>query len=245
MKANNVRHGALEEYAPNHFMVHDIRVRPFIRGEGDVEGNRFVMTSWRRDGLMARLAERGLVMVTIESLTESLPALPAPFPIADEARWQPLGHPSERWSFYDPRQRAVVACETVSHADQQGVWLYPGCMVRRRRGRGLAEWYRSQVQGAHTLQYTPLDEDSAVLQGLSQACAYTHDPIALRASATGAVVVEIPYLPRAHQAVLARCATTDRNGLVWQCHPDHLHLVAGVLARVNLFLTNSESNSHA
>ncbi len=178
-------------------------------------------------------------------MTESLPALPAPFPIADEARWQPLGHPSERWSFYDPRQRAIVACETVSHADQQGVWLYPGCMVRRRRGRGLAEWYRSQVQGAHTLQYTPLDEDSALLQGLSQACAYTHDPIALRASATGDVVVEIPYLPRAHQAVLARCATTDRNGLVWQCHPDHLHLVAGVLARVNLFLTNSESNSHA
>jgi hypothetical protein len=95
------------------------------------------------------------------------------------------------------------------------------------------------------LQYTPLDEDSALLQGLSQACAYTHDPIALRASATGDVVVEIPYLPRAHQVVLARCATTDRNGLVWQCHPDHLHLVAGVLARVNLFLTNSESNSHA
>jgi hypothetical protein len=245
MKANNVRHGALEEYAPNHFMVHDIRVRPFIRGEGDVEGNRFVMTSWRRDGLMARLAERGLVMVTIESLTESLPPLPAPSPIADEARWQPLGHPSERWSFYDPRQRAVVACETVTHADQQGVWLYPGCMVRRRRGRGQAEWYRSQPQGAHTIQYTLLDEDSALLQGLAQASTYTHEPIAVRAGENDAVVVTIPLLPQAHQAVLARCATTDRDGLVWQCHPDHLHLVVGVLARVDLVLTNSESNPHA
>lgn len=245
MKANNVRHGALEEYAPNHFMVHDIRVRPFIRGEGDVEGNRFVMTSWRRDGLMARLAERGLVMVTIESLTESLPALPAPASIADDARWQPLGHPSERWSFYDPRQRAVVTCETVSHADQQGVWLYPGCMVRRRRGRGQAEWYRSQSQGTHTIQYTPIDEDSALLQGLSQASTYPHDPITVRAGENGAVVVTIPLLPRAHQAVLARCATTDRNGLVWQCHPDHLHLVTGVLARVQVFVTNSERDSHA
>ncbi len=245
MKANNVRHGALEEYAPNHFMVHDIRVRPFIRGEGDVEGNRFVMTSWRRDGLMARLAERGLVMVTIESLTESLPPLPAPSPIADEARWQPLGHPSERWSYYDPRQRAVVTCDTVSHADQQGVWLYPGCMVRRRRGRGQAEWYRSQPQGAHTIQYTPLAEDTALLQGLAQATGYTHEPIALRAGTNGDVAVTIPLLPKVHQSVLSRCATTDRDGLVWQCHPDHLHLVAGVLARVQVFLTNSESNPHA
>jgi len=57
--------------------------------------------------------------------------------------------------------------------------------------------------------------------------------------------VTIPLLPKAHLAVLARCATTDRDGLVWQCHPDHLHLVAGVLARAKLVLTNSESNSHA
>ncbi len=245
MKANKVRHGALEEYAPNHFMVHDIRVRPFIRGEGDVEGNRFVMTSWRRDGLMARLAERGLIMVTIESLTESLPALPVPASIADEARWHPLGHASERWSYYDPRQRGIIACETVTHTDQQGIWLYPGCMVRRRRGRGQAEWYRSQTQGTHTIQFTPLDEDSAVLQGLAQATRYTQEPIAVRAGENEHVIVEIPLLPRAHQGVLARCATPDREGLVWQCHPDHLHLVSGVLARVNVFLTNSESNPHA
>lgn len=245
MKANKVRHGALEEYAPNHFMVHDIRVRPFIRGEGDVEGNRFVMTSWRRDGLMARLAERGLVMVTIESLTAALPALPAPLPIADAPRWQPLGHSSERWSYYDPRHHAVVACETLTHADQQGVWLYPGWMVRRRRGRGQAEWYRSQTQGAHTLQYTPIDDDSALLQGLAQATRYTHDPIVVRAAENGAVRVTIPLLPRPHQGVLARCASSDRDGLEWHCHPDHLHLVVGVLARVNLVLTNSESNPRA
>ncbi|NBU63871.1 MAG: hypothetical protein EBS29_05140 [Chloroflexia bacterium] len=240
-----MRHGALEEYAPNHFMVHDIRVRPFIRGEGDVEGNRFVLTSWRRDGLMARLAERGLVMVTIESLTEALPPLPAPSPIADDVRWQPLGHPSERWSYYDPRQRAVVACETVSHAEQHGVWLHPGCMVRRRRGRGQAEWYRSQPQGTHTIQYTPLAEDTALLQGLAQATGYTHAPIALRAGENGDVAVTIPLLPKAHQSVLARCATSDRNGLVWQCPTAHLPLVVGVLARVQVVLTNNESNPHA
>jgi hypothetical protein len=184
-------------------------------------------------------------MVTIESLTEALPPLPAPSPIADEARWQPLGHVSERWSYYDPRQRVVVGCETTSHAGQHGVWLLPGCMVRRRRGRGQAEWYRSQLQGANTIQYTPITEDIALLQGLHEATRYTHQPIALRAGTNGDVAVTIPRYRKAHQSVLARCASTDRDGLVWHCHPDHLHLVAGVLARVQVFLTNSESNPHA
>lgn len=235
MKANSAARAALEECAPNVFIIHDIRVRPFLHGEGDRDGNRFVLTSWRRDGLIARIRERGLDVATFESQIAALPALPRPPSIADAPRWQRLGHADERWSYYDPTTRQIVSCAVDTHKSQSGVWLYPGWVVRRRRGRGAGEWYCAAIQGSDTLQYMRLhDEDAALLCGLAQAHTCAHPPLVVTPVNDDVVQLTTPILPQVYQRCAGRWATSDRTGTTWQLPHAQLALMQQMLARLGI-----------
>lgn len=232
MKANNAPRVALEECAPNVFIVHDIRVRPFLQGEGERDGNRFVLTSWRRDGLFARLRERGLDVSTFASQIHDLPALP-PVTVPDlPPRWYRLGHADERWSMYDPATRQIGACVPDTTQSQAGVWLTPGAVVRRRRGRGAGEWYAVTAQGADALQFRHLSDDDAILAGLAQASCYDHAPLQLIPTAPDQVILVTPILPVVYQRCAGRWATSDRHGTTWQLQPAQLPLMHQLLARL-------------
>ena len=49
----------LEEVRPHIFQIHYPRVVSTLKGEGVINGQQFELTSWRREGLLARLRERG------------------------------------------------------------------------------------------------------------------------------------------------------------------------------------------
>ncbi len=234
MKANSPSRVALEECAPNVFIVHDIRVRPFLHGEGTYDGNRFVLTSWRRDGIFARIRERGLDVASLDTQITTLPALPAAPRIAEHPRWQGLGHPDERWSYYDPTRRTVAACDAVIHDQQHGVWIHPGWVVRRRRGRGAGDWYRSAAQGAHALQYTRIDDDAALLCGLAQAARYPHPPLPITWQAPDVVVIVTPLIPLHYQQCAKRWATGNRDGTTWQMPAAHLVWMQRLLSRLGI-----------
>lgn len=71
----------LEEVRPDLFVVHNPAAGPVLRGEGLREGDRFRLTSWRREGLVARLRDRGFVVLTLTDQIAALPPLPvAPSP---------------------------------------------------------------------------------------------------------------------------------------------------------------------
>ena len=234
MKANSSSRVALEECAPNVFIVHDIRVRPFLHGEGTYDGNRFVLTSWRRDGIFARIRERGLDVASLDSQITDLPALPVAPRIDAQPRWQRLGHPDERWSYYDPTRRAVGACDAVTHDHQQGVWIHPGWVVRRRRGRGAGDWYRSAPQGAQALQYTRIDDDAALLCGLAQAARHPHPPLQITAPTSDVVVIVTPVMPQSYQHCAKRWASGDRDGTTWQMPGAHLVWMQRLLSRLGI-----------
>lgn len=236
MKANNPPRVALEECAPNVFIVHDIRVRPFLHGEGDYTGNRFVLTSWRRDGLFARIRDRGLEVASLDAQIAALPTLPPAPPLAATPRWHVIGHADERWSYYDAPSRTIIPCTVSDQQSRAVVAITPGWLVRRRRGRGGGEWYRTMVQGSDTIQLTHIDQDAALLCGLAQAATYVHAPLPLTPQSADVVVLRTPVLPQPYIQCANRWATSDRDGITWHVPVAHLHWMQHLLARLSIVI---------
>jgi hypothetical protein len=210
----------LEEIRPDSFLVHNPAIGPLLSGEGERNGDRFRLTTWRREGLIGRLRARSFVVHTLADQIAALPDLPAAGP-----RGALLTRPSvqgERISVFgaDP-PGWVPAPETPA-----GVQLREGEVIRRRRGRGPANYYRVGPGGA--LQ--PLSEDAAVQLGYAQIAAQA-PTIALQPHEAGAFLADLP-LPRTHRLLLGRIAEATRSG--WTIAPASIPLVESLLARLRL-----------
>jgi len=232
MKGNNPP-TAFEELTPNIFVVHDIRVTPFLRGEGELMGNRFTLTSWRRDGLFARIRQRGLSVASLDDQIADLPRLPHA-PSLGDSHWHPsTAH--ERWSMYDPAQRMLVPLERTPRNTQSGVMIPLGAVVRRRHGRGIPEWFGCHALNGYHLDLVPLDEDTALLYALAQAA-----PVApaLRWERIDTFAhLAVPHLPRPHMNLLGRLARFDQLRQTWATEITHLTFLSQFLHRVGIALT--------
>src|SRR5262245_33377616 len=93
----------LEEIAPNRFLVHNARANALLKSEGTIAGRLFELTTWRRDGLIARLRDRGFEVRTLADRLESLPSPPAPPPLGGPG-WRPLASAIEHFSHFDLRR---------------------------------------------------------------------------------------------------------------------------------------------
>jgi hypothetical protein len=226
----------LEEVRPSLFFIHNTAAAPTLRGEGEREGDRFRLTGWRREGLLARLRAKGFVVLTLADQIAALPALPPAVPPGP------------------PLTRSLAAGERISYFAMPGPALAPGwqpappapdapaavCLregwvVRRRKGRGPGAYY-SVARGG--LQ--PLDEDAALRLGLAQVA--LDGPSLLSAhSVEGGRLVPEPPLPAEHRALLSRIA--DRRDGGWLVAPAALPLAAALLARVGLTLQAEEAGA--
>lgn len=233
MKGNNPP-VSFEELTPNIFVVHDIRVTPFLRGEGELVGNRFTLTSWRRDGLFARIRQRGLIMASLDDQIAELPRLPHA-PLIGDAHWHPLGTPQIRWSMYDPNQRILVPLEPVMLNERAGVMMPLGAVVRRRNGRGIPEWFGCHALKGSQLDLVALDEDNALLYGLAQAAAVA--PALPWERINTFAYLTIPQLPRQHIQLLGRLARFDQERQQWSTEITHLTFLSQFLQRVGITLT--------
>ncbi|HWQ12813.1 MAG TPA: hypothetical protein VNL77_08435 [Roseiflexaceae bacterium] len=200
----------LEEIAPNRFLIHDPRARMIVKGEGVVEGNRFMLTGRRRAGLLARLRERGFRVLALEDRIAALPRLPAPPPAAAPL-WRPLASPAERLSAFDPAACRWQPLAPVLHDGRSGVWLRPGWPVRRRHGRGPADFFLAQVERSGA-GLRPLDEERALLHGYALAA---EAGTALHAvpHPEGLLIPAVDLPPR-HRALLRTIAAETPEGLL-------------------------------
>ena len=233
MKANKAPKYAIEEITPNHFIVNDVRVTPFLRGEGDLVGNRFTLTSWRRNGMLARIAERGLTVYALEQMIEKLPHLPMTIPIGEEV-FHPQHNTTDRYSFFHPVTYSITPCEPYTHEGAEGVIMRLGTIIRVRRSRGMTEWYVCRM-GGRQLQWThPLSEQTALLHGFSQA---QFEAPELTASVVDDVVsVALPALPDAYERLLRKCALPDAQVRAWTFPMAHAVFVVQILAHLGITL---------
>lgn len=215
----------LEELRPGRFLIHNPAVGPALRGEGVREGDRFTLTSQRRDGLMARIRARGFSVISLAERITALPALPATIPTGAMHVLPLAAH--ERVSVFrgtPPGWQPVTATDIPPHH----VVLYDGWIIWKRKGRGPGSYYLVEQRGLH-----PLSRDEALLQGYAQSAAHTYI-LRIEPNDKGEITLPDLPLPREYEIVLGRIAT--RHGNSWLITTSDLPLVATLLGRLGYAL---------
>lgn len=212
----------LEEVRLNRFLVHNPLVGGVLRGEGEREGDRFTLTSWRRDGLIARLRTRQFKVLTLADQVAALPPLPAAEPPGAPFE-RPLT-PNERISIFAGPTGWQPAPSSPTRSD--AVILRSGQVIRRRKGRGPGSFYFVAPGTLRTL-----DEAQAIRQGYAQLAFAGHTPVQLEQLDTAFLLPDLP-LPPEQQALLGRLA--DRTAAGWHVAPEAVELVAALLAPLGI-----------
>ncbi|MCX7790972.1 MAG: hypothetical protein N2378_10060 [Chloroflexaceae bacterium] len=213
----------LEEVRPDLFVVHNPAAGPVLRGDGLREGDRFRLTTWRREGLIARLRNRGFDVLTLADQIAALPPLPLVAPPGEPFTWQFA--PGERISYFaaDPpgwHEAPNLAPDRVS--------LREGWVIRRRKGRGPADYYRA---GRGTL--TVVDETTALHLGYALIAQQGGAALSADRAGEGWRLPDVP-LPPEHRRLFGRFATHTRDG--WLIPAAALPLATALLARLGLHL---------
>ena len=212
-----------EEARPGLFIIHNPAIGPALRGEGDREGDRFTLTSWRGEGLVARLRARSFTVLTLADQAAALPGLPAVDPPGAS-----LAHTlaaSERISYFAAEP---LGWEPAPDAGPGAVSLREGWALRRRRSRGPFSYY--QLVGG-TL--APRGEDAALRIGYAQATIAGALAVAVAPVEGGHLLADLP-LPAAHRRVLGRIAEHTPQG--WVISPTGIPAAAAILARLGVNL---------
>jgi hypothetical protein len=215
----------IEELRPDLFVVHNPAAGPTLRGEGEREGDRFRLTTWRRDGLIARLRARGFAVLTLADQIAALPGLP---PAA------PLGPPLPR-SFASAERVSVFGGDPPgwrpappAPGEPDAPLIGEGQVIRRRKGRGPAS-YALVARGG----LRPLGEDEALRHGYAELSLGLPAPIELQPGEQGPLLPDLP-LPAAHRSLLGRFAARTGDG--WLISAGAVELAAALLARLGLRL---------
>ncbi|MEF3273070.1 MAG: hypothetical protein K6356_01510 [Chloroflexus sp.] len=224
--ASRRRSGApadFEEIRPNLFLIHNPAIGPVLRGEGEREGIHFRLTSWRRAGLLGRLAGRGFVTLTIPDRIAALPKPPKS--ILGPVRTLTVGD----------RQQLSILDLTAPHgwrlltAHTNGiVSLSEGQIVRRRRGRGPVEYLRVTGGG---WQVVPADE--AILTAYGQLT--TRPALTLTPTPDGWILPELP-LPGSYRRVLSQIATAHPQGWLLRSELERM-MASELLAKLGVDIT--------
>jgi hypothetical protein len=226
----------LEEISPRQFLVRNPQVRPFLKGEGHFDGNRFELTTWRREGLLARLRAHTFTVHTLDDRIAELPPLPPTMPVG-----APCSRPvssSERYSFFDPQTLTWTAIETQKEHGQPEVLLHAGWIIRRRRGRGPASYYRVTCERSGGAGILPLSETEALLAGYAHATAVDQPALPVNRTAQYYHLPTIP-LPPPHHQLMQRLGQQTEQGR--QIDEQGWPLAREVYARLGLTLEEPET----
>jgi hypothetical protein len=202
----------LEEIAPGRFLIHDPQVSRLLKGEGTLSGRLFELTTWRREGLLARLRGRGFKVLTLADLAASLPGPPSPPPIGGPG-WRQLSSAIEQISRFDLLNLRWHPLELEISDGAPGVTIYDGWVLRRRKGRGAASFYLAIRERGGGVGLQPLDETSAILAGYAQALALDDRPLLVERRGDRMLLPQV-MLPPPHRSLLLRVATEGEQGLL-------------------------------
>lgn len=200
----------IEEIGLGRFIVRDARANPLLKGEGELAGNRFTLTSHRRGGLLARLRERGFRVRAAEDRIAALPRLPEPLPLGQDAAVR-LGSSADRVSWFDPRALRWIALAPSRDGAAEYVTVPQGAAVRRRRSRGQADYYLARPEGAG-VWLTGVSHNQALLAGYAQAAA--DRPVLVARLVGGEALLPDLELPEPHHEALRQIGREERGALL-------------------------------
>lgn len=219
----------LDEVAPNRFLFRSSRLTQVLKSEGRIEGHMFVLTGWRRDGLMARLRADGFTVSTLADQITALPVRPSP-PDVGPARPRLLMR-NDRYSRFDtPYTGWVPIVPVAAEGSPPSVMLPLGLPVRKRQGRGPTSFYRVVREGTGS-GLAPMGENTALLLAYAHLAATEPFSVTLQATAQGVVLPQIE-LPAPYRVFMRRLATESAEG--WLADADSALVVCAVYARLGV-----------
>lgn len=240
MKASRRQAFDLDEVAPNHFAIGNPHITSAIKSEGVVTGRMFELTGWRREGLIARLRERGFAVRTIADRIAKLPAPPAPLPIGAPG-WRAQATAIEQFSHFDLGLLRWHALAPEQRDGVSGVTICDGWVLRRRKGRNPATFYLAHRERAGGVGLHPLDETAALLQGYAQALAFDARPLLVgpAGAADGPLLLPALELPPPYREAITLCAKQGADG--WLVERGGWPLAQELFARLGVRLTLDEA----
>ncbi|MFV9503089.1 MAG: hypothetical protein AB4911_00845 [Oscillochloridaceae bacterium umkhey_bin13] len=218
----------LEELRPGYFVVHNSAVGPGLRGEGERDGDRFRLTSWRREGLIARLRAKEFVVLTLSDQIAALPALPtiaSPGPMITHTLAR-----QERISGFGVDPHGVPGWQPLAETAPGQVCLALGWSIRRRKGRSPGSYAHVSPAGLQPLA----DEEAAIRLGYAVLSHTNQRPPLATTGDEQSRWLPVFALPQAHRTLLGRIA--ERGAAGWRFAVTDQPLVAALLARLGLAL---------
>jgi|GEM_PF-397946 hypothetical protein len=229
----------LEEIKPHIFLIHDSRMNSILKGEGKIAGQRFELTSWRREGLLARLRDRGFNVRTLADQVDKLPNPPR-VGLPSGTMLRPLSTTIERFSYFDPDSLNWVTLEPFEHEGQKVVQLLDGAVIRRRKGRGASDYYLAFRERTGGAGLRPIDESKAILTGYGQATAQHNRDIDAKKLDKAYILPDL-ILPEPYRKLLARIGERIDEG--WRIHQRGWPLAQEIFARLGILLRAVEAPS--
>ncbi len=227
----------LDEVRPDRFVINNNKIRPFLKGEGVTVGRFFELGTWRREGLIARLRERGF---NVRTLSDRIAALP---------RIRDVGPPgAEGVRYLAPREQvAVLDTDTlrwnelpvIDQAGKPAIRIRANVALRRRKGRGRADHYISALARTGTINLLPASETDALVHAYGQIAANGAPRMLQVINAGDRLIVpqRQAILPPPHTDVLDRLAIEDADR--WTFASSVMSLVETTLATLGLALTSA------
>lgn len=216
----------LEEVYPDRFIVHNPAVGPSLRGEGEREGDRFILTTWRREGFLARVRGKTFVVLTLADQITLLPPLPRVTTSGAPVLYTP--GQGQRVSYFAGMIGWQPAAEAV---DAPGAYrLVDGSVIRRRRGRGPGHYYHVRKGKLVTL-----DEDEALRYGYAIAIHTQTQVVVAYQGHDGQYQIPDLLLPSAHRTLLGRLIV-GKQGENYAFGPEALGLIEVLLGTLGIEL---------
>lgn len=192
----------LDEIRPDRFVIHNDKIKPWLKGEGVTIGKFFELGTWRRDGLLARLRERGFNIRTIDDRIAGLGAIGAVEPPGAEGV-RALSQAKERIATFDAAELRWRDLPIEQVDNRAVVRLRAGEPLRRRKSRGQGEFYIATHSQQDQINLLPVHETEALLRAYAQRA--LAGPIRLRYTIhddTIHVPQQAILLPTPHRTVL-------------------------------------------
>lgn len=224
----------LDEIRPDRFIINNDKLRPVLRGEGVTVGKFFELVTWRREGLIGRIRMRGFNVRTLEDRVTALRGV-KPVDPAGEEGMRVLHHAKEHIAHFDPSRLHWCDLPIVEHGGKPAVRVAANVAIRRRKGRGPADYYITAPTGYGEINFLPTKEVAALIYAYSQ-LAREHPPIVYYTFADEIYTIprQQALLPPQHQEVLDMLAVDKAEP--WKFPAPVFDLATGVFAKLKINL---------
>ena len=225
----------LDEIRPDRFVIHNDKVRPLLKGEGVTAGKFFELVTWRRDGLMARIRERGFNVRTIPDRIAALREI-QPVPPPGDLGVRILSQAKERIAIFDRARLQWQEATIIEYNGKPAVQLRASEALRRRKSRGPGDYYIATLSSDQQINLLPVNETGALLHAYGQ-LAQSNSPVVLRYSEqtdTYYLPRGLAFLPPPHHETIELIALTKAEP--WTIDKSAFALLKAILNKLGIAL---------